>query len=108
MARKRRRRPVLVVARAYNKRGHLIARAANSYTRTHPIQAKYAQMAGKPDSIFVHAEVACLLRAGDTPVHKLVVERYHKATGQPLNAKPCPICQLAIADWGVEIVEHTS
>jgi len=92
MARKRRRRPVLVVARAYNKRGHLIARAA--------------QAAGKPHSIFLHAEIACLLRAGDTPVHKLTVERYH-ANGEPATAKPCPICQLAIADWGVDVIEHT-
>lgn len=96
----------LIVARAYDKRGRLLARSANSYTQTHPIQAKYARLAGKPNSIYLHAEIACLLRAGTKPIHKLVVERYHK-NGNPALAKPCVICQRAIRDWGVKIVEYT-
>ena len=95
-----------IIARAYDKRGKLIARAINSYKQTHPLQAKYAQQAGMPQRIYLHAEIACLLRAGVKPIHKLVIERYH-SNGEPALAKPCPICQLAINDWSVKIVEYT-
>ena len=95
-----------IVAHAYDKRGRLIARASNSYSQTHPIQAKYAKMAGKPLSIFLHAEIACLLRTGTKMVHRLTVERYNKK-GEPVLAKPCSICELAIKDWDVRVVEYT-
>ena len=96
----------IVIARAYDKKGRLLSRAANSYTQTHPIQAKYAKIAKQPLRVFLHAEIACLLRAGDKSIHKLVIERYY-ADGRPALAKPCPICQLAIKDWGVKHVEYT-
>lgn len=99
-------RKPLIVARAYDRRGRLISRAANSYKQSHPVQARYAALAGQPLRIYLHAEIACLLRAGDVPIHKLVVERYH-ADGRPALAKPCPICQLAIKDWGIKHVEYT-
>ena len=100
-----RKRP-LVVAHTYDKKGRLLSRAANSYTQSHPVQAKYAARAGKPHAIYLHAEIAALLRAGQTPVFKLTVERYY-ADGRPALAKPCPICELAIKDWGVKHVEYT-
>ena len=100
-----RRRPI-VVAKAYNRRGDLIARAANSYSKTHPLQAKYAERVGKPKAIYLHAEIACLLKAGTQTVHRLMVERYY-SNGEPALAKPCPICRLAIKDWGVKLVEYT-
>jgi tRNA(Arg) A34 adenosine deaminase TadA len=95
-----------IVARAFDKRGRLIARAINSYRQTHPIQAKYATLAGFPARVFLHAEIACLLRAGTCPVHTMTIERYY-ANGEPALAKPCPICTLAISDWGVKYVEYT-
>lgn len=98
-------KPILV-AHAYNKRGRLIARATNSYSQTHPIQAKYARLAGKPLNIYLHAEIACLLRTGTEKVNRLTVERYNKK-GEPMLAKPCPICSLAIKDWGVQVIEYT-
>lgn len=99
-----RKRPKLT-ALAYDKRGRLLSVGTNSYIRTHPLQAKYSRKAGKPDAIYIHAELAALLKARGK-VHKLVVVRYGKK-GQPLLAKPCAACQLAINDWNVEIVEHT-
>jgi hypothetical protein len=99
-------RKPLIVAHAYDKRGNLIARAANAYKKTHPLQARYAQQAGQPLREYLHAEIACLLRARDIPVHKITIERYH-ADGTPALAKPCPVCSLAIADWGVKIIEYT-
>lgn len=96
----------IITAKAYDKRGRLIARAANSYSQTHPLQAKYARQARQPDRIYLHAEIACLLKAGTRVVHKLVIERYY-ADGSPALAKPCPICRRAIKDWDVKVVEYT-
>lgn len=78
----------------------------NSYTQTHPLQAKYAREVNQPEKIYLHAEIACLLRAGTKPIHKLVIERYWK-DGSPALAKPCPICKKAIEDWGIKIIEYT-
>lgn len=94
-----------ITALAYNKKGRLVSVGRNSYTQTHPLQARYAEKAGKPNAIYLHAEIAALVRARE-PVHKLVVVRYG-ANGRPLLAKPCKACQLAINDYGVKYVEHT-
>lgn len=97
---------IVVVARCYDKRGRLISRATNSYTKTHPLQARYAKIAGEPKKQYLHAELHALLRAGDAVVHTLVVERY-TADGAPACAKPCKICSLAIKDWGVKKIIYT-
>jgi len=94
-----------ITALAYDKRGKLLAVGKNSYTRTHPLQAKFGKKVGKPQAIFLHAELAALLKAR-SPVHKLVVTRFTRH-GEPANAKPCPSCQEAIKYFGVKYVEHT-
>lgn len=92
-------------AYAYDKRGRLLAEASNSYTRTHPLQARLAASVGEPKAIYLHAEVAALLKARGK-VYRLVVER-RNAHGDPLPSAPCEICRLAIRLAGVKIVEHT-
>ena len=94
-----------VTAMAYNKRGKLLAVGTNSYTKTHPAQAKFGKRSGKPNAIYLHAELACLLRAKER-VHRLEVFRYDNE-GRPANSKPCPSCQLAIKEYGVKEVRHT-
>lgn len=94
-----------ITAFAYDKKGNLLAVGRNSYTKTHPLQAKYAMLSGRPRAIYLHAEVSALVRARGK-VHKLVVVRYG-ADGRPLLAKPCKACRLAINDFGVKHVEHT-
>lgn len=94
-----------ITALAYDKKGNLISIGRNSYTKTHPLMAKYGRRSGKPAAIFIHAELHALIKARQQ-VHKLVVLRYNK-DGTPALAKPCAACQLAIKDFGVAIVEHT-
>ena len=94
-----------ITALAYDKKGRLLSVGRNSYTKTHPLQAKYAAKAGKPNAIYLHAEVMALVKARGE-VYKIVVLRYG-ANGKPLLAKPCPACQLAITDFGVKYIEHT-
>ena len=94
-----------ITALAYDKLGKLLSVGRNSYTKTHPLQAQLGRRTGKPDAIYLHAELAALLKAREQ-VWKLVVLRYDKE-GKPALAKPCPSCQLAIKQFGVKHVEHT-
>lgn len=94
-----------ITALAYDKRGKLLAVGKNSYTKTHPLQAKYGKKSGKPAAIFMHAELDAIIKARE-PVHKLVVIRYD-VHGKPALARPCASCQLAIKEFGVKHVEHT-
>lgn len=86
----------LVVAHAYDKRGRILAVATNSYTKTHPLQASLAKRVGHPERQFLHAEIRCLLRCKEQPIHTLKVWRYD-SEGRLVCAKPCPICMEAIA-----------
>ncbi len=94
-----------ITALAYDKRGKLLSVGRNSYVKTHPLAGYYGKKSGRPDAIYLHAELDALIRArGD--VHKVVVMRYN-AAGKPVNSKPCAGCQLALKDWGVKHVVHT-
>lgn len=79
----------------------------NSYVKTHPLQAKFAQEVGLDDKVFLHAEVDALVRLKDwSRAHKIVVTRINRH-GKPLLAKPCKVCQHAIKLAGIRHVEHT-
>ena len=96
----------VVRATVYDRRGRKIATAENSYDKTHPIQAYFAEKAGKPVCKYLHAEILALLRSRDYTPHRLYVERYRK-DGSPAMAKPCSICDQAIKAWGVKEVTYT-
>lgn len=99
-------RRYVVKAICYDKRGRIVSEAFNNYNKTHPYQASLAKRVGMPEKQVLHAEVAALLKAGTKQVYKIKVERYNK-DGSPANACPCPICQLAIKEFGVKVVEFT-
>ena len=40
-----------------DKRGNVLAIGKNSYTKTHPYQAKCAREVGLPEKIYLHAEL---------------------------------------------------
>lgn len=94
-----------VIATVLDKKGKVIAKAVNSYTKTHPIQAKYAKACGEPYKAYLHAEIAALVKAKGKGF-KLVVERYNRL-GEPMLAAPCPICQMAIKEAKIKFVEYT-
>ena len=107
MARNTRNKEFQITAKCYNKRGRLISVGTNSYRKTHPVQQHFASQVGLPEKIYMHAEIAALLKAGQKKVHKIVVERFD-VNGNPALAEPCPICKAAIKAWGVAYVEHTT
>lgn len=99
------KRKYALTALAYAKDGRLLAIGQNSYTKTHPLQKKLATKVGRPEAIYLHAEMAALVKARE-PVHRLVVLRYGR-DGRPRNAEPCSICKEAILLFGVKHITHT-
>ena len=91
----------------YDRKGRVLSIGQNSYIKTHPLQAKHANMVGLPDKHYLHAEVHAIVKCKDlSKAHKIFISRFGKE-GQPLLAKPCPVCQSAIKAAGIEFVEHT-
>lgn len=97
----------LITATITDKSGMVLAHENNHYNRTHPIQAKFATDVGQPLRVYLHAEIAALVRLkrGSKP-HKIFIERYTK-DGKPANAKPCAICEAALKHYGIKKVEYT-
>jgi deoxycytidylate deaminase len=95
-----------ITAFVYDKRGRLLSTGQNSYVKTHPLMAKTAEKVGEPHKIYLHAEVAALLKCDWNKAHRILVTRYGR-NGQPLLAKPCKVCHQVIAMTNIKIVEHT-
>lgn len=99
--------PQNITALIYDRKGRIISIGKNSYVKTHPLQAKFAQHVGLNDKIFLHAEVEALVKLKDwSKAHKIVITRYNK-NGEPVLAKPCKVCQHAIKMANIQHVEHT-
>lgn len=97
----------LITATVYDKRGRFLSQATNSYTKTHPYQAELAASVGLPNKVFLHAEIAALLKCKRLDkAHSIRVERYRR-DGSPALAKPCPICEEAIRQAGIQEVTFT-
>ena len=96
-----------VTAFCYDKRGRILSIGRNSYVKTHPLQARIAKQVNQERKIYLHAEVAAIIKVKDwSKIHKMTVVRLNKA-GQAVNAKPCPICAEVISLAGIKHVEHT-
>lgn len=89
-----------------DKRGHIISSALNSFSKTHPKQQKYAEKVGQPDKVFLHAEIAALVRCRIQP-YAIYIARVTK-DGKPALAKPCPVCEMAIREAGVKRIYYTT
>ena len=98
----------LLTATVYDKRGRVLARATNSYDRTHPRMRELCSRCGEHHSrVYLNAEVAAILRALKRGVpQKIFVERY-AANGEPRLARPCAMCMEAIREAGITRIEYT-
>ena len=87
-------------------RGNILSTGLNSYTKTHPFQAHYADKTNHKEHIYLHAEIAALIRNKSDGAAKIYVARIYR-DGSLAYAKPCPICSMAIKDAGIEEVIFT-
>lgn len=101
------RRQFELRATIFDKRGRVLSRGENSYTKSHPFHHSCAMQVGRVGAIYLHAETQAIVRLpkGSKP-YRIYIERYSRV-GEPLPAKPCEICEIAIQEAGIEIVEHT-
>lgn len=95
-----------VTATVYDRKGNILAVGKNSYEKTHPKQYFYAKKVGEEKKVYLHAEIAALVKCRSGKPYKIKIERYDKM-GNPKNAKPCPICELAIKEAGISFIEYT-
>ena len=83
-----------------------IVTATNLETKSHPIQAKFAERVGLHQKIYLNAEIAALVKCKEE-CDTIVVARVNKQ-GKIRLAKPCPICSLAIKEAGISKVHYTT
>lgn len=88
-----------------DKRGNILAEGSNSYTKTHPRQAYYADRVNQSERVFLHAEIAALVKCRAEP-YALYVARVGKG-GESRIAKPCEICSLAIEQTPIKEVHYS-
>jgi len=78
----------------------------NLESKSHPLQASFAIRAGFPEKIYLHAEIAALIKCKED-VDTIVVARVNNQ-GKLRMAKPCPICTLALKEAGITNVHYTT
>lgn len=97
-----------LIATIFDKRGRVLSVGENSYYKSHPKQAEFAKIAGREEAIYLHAEIAAIikLRNKQDKAYRIFIERYSK-DGEPLLAKPCEICTVALEMAGIEVIDYT-
>lgn len=94
-----------LVAIITDKKGNILSIGKNSFSRSHPTQAYYAEKVGNKHKIFIHSEIDALVKCKGTP-YNIYVVRINKK-GKCLLAKPCSICEMAIKDSGIKNIYYT-
>jgi deoxycytidylate deaminase len=90
-----------------DKKGIPLSIGNNSYTKSHPKQAYYAEKTGNKNRIFLHSELDAIIKLPyNSKPYAIYVARVGK-NGQQLLARPCIICQEAIKDIGIRKIYYT-
>lgn len=80
-----------------DKRGRIISESPNSYIKTHPLVKRWSFKANL-DKEYLHAECGAIIKSKGKG-HSLYVARVD-SKNNPMIAKPCPVCQIAIEQHG--------
>jgi tRNA(Arg) A34 adenosine deaminase TadA len=95
-----------MAAAVLDRKGKILAIGTNSYVKTHPTQAKYAEKADVEHKTFLHAEISALVKVKTGDPYKIAVVRVGN-NGELRLARPCRICEMAIKQAGIKVVEFT-
>jgi tRNA(Arg) A34 adenosine deaminase TadA len=88
------------------KKNKIVATAVNLEKKSHPLQAKFAKRVGLWQKIYLHSEVHALIKARED-ADTIVVARVNPQN-KLRNAKPCPICALALEEAGVKNIYYST
>jgi tRNA(Arg) A34 adenosine deaminase TadA len=104
---KRQRQSIVAILR--DKKGCVIAMGHNSYKKTHPLQAKIAKKFGRPEAIYLHAEIMAISLCKQlSQAYSIEVIRIGRC-GKLVLAKPCPICLYAIKTMtNIEYISYST
>ena len=87
-------------------RSRVVMAATNLENKSHPVQARFANKAGLREKIYLHAEIAALIKCKEQ-ADSIVVARVNCFNDLRM-AKPCPICQLALREAGINKVYYST
>lgn len=87
-------------------RNRVVMAATNLENKSHPVQAKFANKAGLKEKIYLHAEIAALIKCKEQ-ADTIIVARVNCFDNLRM-AKPCPICQLALKEAGISKVYYST
>lgn len=93
-----------------DKKNNPLAVGFNSYTKTHPYQKELAEKVAieeKKEQAYLHAEISALLKSAGK-AQSIIVARIGNDESEYKLAKPCPVCQEAIKQAGIETVFYTN
>lgn len=88
------------------KKNRVIATAVNLEKKSHPLQARFADRVGLSPKIFLHSEIAALIKARED-ADTIVVARVNPQD-KLRNSCPCKICTLAIEEAGIENIWYST
>lgn len=86
-----------------DRRGNVLSIGENNYTKSHPLMAKYSRHAGEPKKIFLHAEIAAIVKCKDLSKARSIFIYRLFPNGEIALAEPCRICASAIESLGLKI-----
>mgnify|MGYP000104789546 CR=1 FL=1 len=90
---------VRTIAMFTDKRSNVLCVAGNTYVKTHPQQARWAERRGSPDKQCLHAEIRAaimLAKMGKASKAKYLYIAAVSEAGNVLLAKPCAVCQMML------------
>lgn len=89
----------------------IISTGYNTLLKSHPLQAQYAALVGKPEAIFLHAEMAAIIeaRSKNIDLNGTTLYIFRRGLGGDVRiARPCMICMNAIKDHGIKEICYTT
>lgn len=97
-----------LVAIITDKKGNMLSTGVNSYSKTHPAQAKFASKSSNPKRVMLHAEIDAInkLKSKTLKPYAIYIARVNK-NGEVGLAKPCDCCMAAITAHKIKKIIHT-
>ena len=99
-----------VAAIITDRQGKVLSIGQNSYEKTHPTQAMWAQLVERSEKVYLHAEMESIIKNKNS--HRgvfMYVARVRVKDGRMGLAKPCKTCTVAILKGSnVERVYYTT
>jgi tRNA(Arg) A34 adenosine deaminase TadA len=90
------------------RKNKVVTTATNLDRKTHPFQAKLAKQVGLDPKIYLHAEIAALIKAKEE-ADTMIVARIGGHTQNELrNSCPCPICKTALEISNVKRIIYST